>query len=111
MPSAIVTPDQDAVISEIEIAAPQARVFEAITDPKQQAFWWGLEPSTDLRLFEMDPRLGERWRFHAVGRDGLQVNGVSDFHVHGEIIEFDPPRTLAYTWIANWHDQPDARTV
>ena len=111
MPEAIVTPDQDAVVTQIEIAAPPARVFEAITDPKQQAVWWGSEPTTDLRVFEMEARLGGRWRFHGVGRDGLAVNGVSDFHAHGEIIEYDPPRVLAYTWIANWHDQPDARTV
>jgi uncharacterized protein YndB with AHSA1/START domain len=25
--------------------------------------------------------------------------------------EFDPPRLLAYTWIANWHDRPSQRTV
>jgi uncharacterized protein YndB with AHSA1/START domain len=59
----------------------------------------------------MQPYLGGRWGFHCVGRDGLEVNGVSDFHVRGEIIEFDPPRALAYTWIANWHDKPDAQTV
>jgi uncharacterized protein YndB with AHSA1/START domain len=39
------------------------------------------------------------------------VNGVSEFECHGEILECDPPRLLVYTWIANWHDSPGARTV
>jgi uncharacterized protein YndB with AHSA1/START domain len=36
-----ITPDQDSVIAEVFVAAPPARVFEAITDPKQTAQWWG----------------------------------------------------------------------
>jgi uncharacterized protein YndB with AHSA1/START domain len=35
MPNTIITPDQDAIISEIEIAAPADRVFSALTDPRQ----------------------------------------------------------------------------
>lgn len=27
------------------------------------------------------------------------------------MLEFDPPRLLAYTWIANWHADPARRTV
>ena len=38
------------------------------------------------------------------------MNGISDFKVNGEILEYDPPRLLAYTWIANWHEQPGRRT-
>jgi len=37
MATASLTPDQDAIEAEIFIAAPPARVFEAITDPKQRA--------------------------------------------------------------------------
>jgi len=35
MASTIITPDQDAVVSEIHIAAPPDRVFQALIDPKQ----------------------------------------------------------------------------
>jgi hypothetical protein len=31
MPTAIVTPDLDAIVSEIDIAAPPERVFRALT--------------------------------------------------------------------------------
>jgi uncharacterized protein YndB with AHSA1/START domain len=33
----------DRVVSEIEIAAPQERVFEALVDQKKLAKWWGSE--------------------------------------------------------------------
>lgn len=39
------------------------------------------------------------------------MNGVSQFHCDGEVLEYDPPRLLAYTWIANWHEDKAARTV
>jgi uncharacterized protein YndB with AHSA1/START domain len=40
MATAIVTPDQDAIVSEIEIAAPPERVFNALIDPAQLMQWW-----------------------------------------------------------------------
>ena len=33
--------DHDAVEVEIFVAAPPARVYQAITDPAQTAQWWG----------------------------------------------------------------------
>jgi len=27
------------------------------------------------------------------------------------VLEYDPPRLLSYTWIANWHDDKTKRTV
>jgi uncharacterized protein YndB with AHSA1/START domain len=41
MATAALTPDHDAVVAEIFVAAPPARVFKAITDPAQTAQWWG----------------------------------------------------------------------
>lgn len=35
MATVAITPDQDVVTGEIFIAAPPARVFQAITDPNQ----------------------------------------------------------------------------
>ena len=41
----------------------------------------------------------------------MNVNGVSKFVCHGAITEFDPPRVLAYTWIANWHEDKSHATL
>ena len=34
MAQAVITPDQDAIISEVHINAPAERVFQALTDPQ-----------------------------------------------------------------------------
>ena len=41
MATIAITPAQDEVLGEVFIAAPPARVFEAITDPAQVPRWWG----------------------------------------------------------------------
>jgi len=109
MAEPVVTPDQDAIVSEVQINAPMERVFEALTDPRQLLRWWNSEEcQTDF--FEMDARLGGQWRF-GTNPSKLNVNGVSQFFCQGEVVEFDPPRRLAYTWIANWHDDKTRKTI
>jgi len=111
MAPATVTPDLDAIVSEIEIAAPPERVFRALTDATQQMQWWNNDVCK-ISLFEMDPRIGGKWRFQSVDPSGmLEVNGVRDFEAHGEIVELHPPCLLAYTWIANWHDKPERSSL
>ena len=109
MAQAVITPDQDAIVSEVDINAPADKVFQALTDPKQLMQWWNSDECT-TEFFEMDARRGGRWRF-GTRNSKLNVNGVSQFSCQGEVLEFDPPRLLAYTWIANWHDDKTRRTV
>lgn len=109
MASTMITPDQDAVVSEIQISAPQARVFQAITDPKQVMAWWTSD-ECEIESFSMEPKRGGRW-FYDTKQSTMNVNGVTKFHCEGEVLEYDPPRALAYTWIANWHDDKSRRTV
>jgi uncharacterized protein YndB with AHSA1/START domain len=112
MSKAIITPDLDAVECEILVAAPPARVFEALTDSAQLRRWWGPGGECQATLWEMDARAGGKWRFEASDPTGkIVVNGVSEFKAAGAITEFDPPRRLAYTWKANWHDRPEQPTL
>lgn len=104
-----VTADQDAIVSEVHINAPAEKVFQALTDPKQLMKWWNSEECT-TEFFEMDTRRGGQWRF-GTKKSKLDVNGVNQFFCEGEVLEFDPPRLLAYTWIANWHGDKNRRTV
>jgi uncharacterized protein YndB with AHSA1/START domain len=106
MPVSQITADQDAVVTEIEIAAPPERVFEALTDPAQLMLWWAATPKG--ALWEMDARPGGKWRYELTDPSRKKMmNGVRDFKAHGEITEFDPPRVLAYTWLGNWHEHPE----
>ena len=109
MPATKVTPDQDAVVSEIEIAAPVDRVFQALTTAGELTHWF-TSPECPAKFWEMDPRLGGRYRY-ATEKGSIVVNGVSEFECHGEILEYDPPRVLVYTWLANWHEDVAHRTI
>lgn len=109
MTTTIVTPDLDAVVSEIDTAAPPDRVFQALTDSKQLARWF-TDASCPVKSWHMDARQGGRYSY-ATEKGNFEINGVSEFECHGEIIEFDPPRLLAYTWIGNWHADKQRTTI
>ena len=78
MPTTSITPDQDAVVSEIEIAAPPGRIFQALTDGGQLMRWF-TSTECPVKFWEMDPRLGGRYRY-ATEKGTVAVNGetVSD---------------------------------
>lgn len=109
MSSTVITPDQDAVVSEIHIAVPPERVFKALTDAAELKRWFN-NPNCPIKEWVMDARPGGRYRY-ATQKGSVVVNSVDEFECHGEILEYDPPRILAYTWLANWHDNSTHRTV
>ena len=109
MTKAIIKSDQDAVISEIDIAAPAERIFKALTDAGELKRWF-TSPECPVKFWQMEARVGGRYAYETE-KGSIVVNGVSEFECHGEIVECDPPRLLVYTWIANWHDDTARRTV
>ncbi len=87
-----ITPDNSVVLAEILIAAPPDRVFQALTDPKQMAQWWGDKGMYRITENQSDLRVGGKWSSSGVGADG------KEFTVDGEYLEIDRPRLLVYTW-------------
>jgi uncharacterized protein YndB with AHSA1/START domain len=108
MVNAIITPDQDAVVAEVQIAAPPGRVFQALTD-RAQALQWGASDLFEMKVWEMDPRPGGKWQF--ISKELQGKNAGKEYEHHGEILEIDPPRLLVYTWFTDWHEPPSHRTV
>ena len=96
MATAAITNDQDVVVAEIFIAAPPARVFQAITDSTQMPQWWGQEGKYRIAEWKGDLRPGGKWSSVGVSADG------TSFRVDGEYLEVDPPRLLVHTWIGSW---------
>jgi len=96
MATATITPDQNAVVAEIFIAAPPTRVFQAISDPNQLPQWWGQPGLYRVTKSTMDLRPGGKWRSNGIGADGKA------FYVEGEYLEVDPPRLLVHTWIGSY---------
>jgi uncharacterized protein YndB with AHSA1/START domain len=109
MPKTIITPDQDAVVSETEVAAPPERVFQALITA-EQAMQWGNGPAFQITLWQMDPRVGGRWRFISKEKQA-SADTAKAFAHHGEVLEIDPPKLLVYTWFADWHEDPEHKTV
>ena len=96
MATAQITPDQDSIIAEVFIAAPPARVFEAIADVKQRAQWWGMKGNFHVTESASDLRPGGKWFHDGEGPDGRK------FHMEGEYLDVDPPRLLVHTRIADF---------
>jgi uncharacterized protein YndB with AHSA1/START domain len=109
MPTMISTPSQDAIVSEIQIAAPPERVFKALSDAGELQSWFR-SPECPVKFWKMDARVGGHYSY-VTQKGSIVVNGVCEFECQGEILECDPPHLLAYTWIANWHDDPKSHTV
>jgi uncharacterized protein YndB with AHSA1/START domain len=85
------TTEKLLVDQSIRIEAPQEAVFELLTDPTQVERWQPME------FFE--PRMGGKFRF-----------AKGEWIAVGEIIEFDRPNAVAYTW--DWQNNPiGSRTV
>ncbi len=103
MANAAITSDQDVVTCEIFIAAPPARVFEAITDPRQLPQWWGQTEMYRVTNFESDLRVHGKWKSAGVGANG------DTFQVSGEYLEVDPPRLLVQAWTSSYAG--DLKTV
>jgi len=104
MAIAVITPDQDAIVSEITIAAPPERVFKAIHDPQEVH-----RRVPQIDVFEMDLRVGGRWCLEM--RCAQPHHGVNVVRHEGEVLEVDPPWLLVYTWFANFHTDPNMRSL
>ncbi len=101
--------DQDAIIAEIQIAAPPERVFQALSDPGQLKRWF-TSPECPAKSWEFDPRVEGAYHYESES-SSIAINGVTQFKCHGHITEYNPPKVLAYTWYANWHDDSTRQTL
>ncbi len=71
----------DAVVSEIEIAAPIERVYAMFTDPAQLVRWIGIRAM-------LEPRPGGQFRFELMPGEFCS----------GRYIELEPPNRVVFTW-------------
>jgi len=103
------SPDGDSIVAEIHIDAPPERVFQALTEQAELVRWFN-DASRPVHRWEMDARAGGRFRYFVDDATAARSD-VSAFECRGEILEFDPPRLLSYTWVASWHADRALGTV
>jgi uncharacterized protein YndB with AHSA1/START domain len=70
----------------------QEAVFQAWTDPEELAQWW-CPPGFSGDKFELDVRLGGRYRY-SMRRD----SDGTEVAVYGEYLAVQPPELLQYSW-------------
>ena len=92
------TSTSDAIVKEITIRAPAARIFEALSNPEQRVKWWGAEGRFQTTHMESDLRPGGKWMMHGVGMGG------KPFRVVGEYRNIERPRLLVFTWLPDWQE-------
>ena len=92
--------EEDQIVQEIFIEASPEKIFSAITTPKDLVAWWGDENTYHCDSWNVDLRVGGRWRSEGKGTGG------NDFVVEGTYLEVDPPKVLVYTWEPSWHKIP-----
>jgi uncharacterized protein YndB with AHSA1/START domain len=73
--------------------APRALVFQAWTDPKHLAQWWGPNGFTNP-VCEIDARVGGAIRIHMRGPDGVI------YKMRGEVRELVPLERLVFSNVA-----------
>lgn len=105
----VFSPDGDSIVAEVDVEAPPERVFKALTDECELVRWF-TDAKHPVHRWEIDARQGGHFRYF-VDDETAKLHKVSPFECHGEIVEFDPPRLLVYTWIASWHEDKTRQTV
>jgi uncharacterized protein YndB with AHSA1/START domain len=91
----ISTPSDREIRIERVFAAPRERVWNAITDPKLVAEWWGR--GNQLVVERLELSRGGHWRFVEHGPDG--IHGFE-----GRYREVTPPERIVKTF--EWDGMP-----
>lgn len=103
--TALVDLEHSTVHAKVEIAAPPARVFRAITQPRQLAAWWGDPALYRTDDWQLELRAGAPWSCKAIAADG------SISSVRGVVEQVEAPHRLVMTWSPSWDDFADSTIV
>lgn len=88
------------------IAAAQADLYRAWTDPATKAEWWGKTARAELVKCEMDPRVGGRFRYEM-----RMPNSEKSEVACGEHVEVNPPQRMIFTWATDEDESGGATKV
>jgi len=91
----VTTPTDRNVRIERIFNAPRDRVWQALTDPKLVAQWWGRGNKLDVEKFEL--KRGGHWRF-------VEHSDHGDHGFEGRFREVAPPERIVQTF--EWDGMP-----
>jgi uncharacterized protein YndB with AHSA1/START domain len=100
--ASVTLPADDQILITREFAAPKELVYKAFTTPELVKRWWHARRG-EVRVAEIDLRVGGKWRYVMVTDDGVEVG------FHGEYREIVPNERLVSTEI--FEGYPDEEAV
>ncbi|MGH3076842.1 MAG: SRPBCC family protein [Gaiellaceae bacterium] len=86
----VTLPTDEQILITREFDAPRHLVYEAMTTPELVKRWWHAKRG-EMRIAEIDLRVGGRWRYVMVTPDGMEVG------FHGEYREIVPNERIVST--------------
>jgi uncharacterized protein YndB with AHSA1/START domain len=86
----VTLPADEQIVITRTFDAPRPLVFKAYTTPELVARWWHANRG-EVKLVEIDLRVGGRWRYVMVAHDGTEVG------FHGEYRELVPDERIVST--------------
>jgi uncharacterized protein YndB with AHSA1/START domain len=95
---AIADLDGGTILATVDIRAPIAKVFSALTNPAELPKWWGQNGIYQTTSMTADLREGGTWRSQGVGADG------APFSVAGAYTIVEPPHRVEFTWRPDWDE-------
>jgi uncharacterized protein YndB with AHSA1/START domain len=98
----VTLPADDQILITREFDAPAHLVFKAYTTPDLVRRWWAGKQG-EMTICEIDLRVGGKWRYALVSRDGFEVA------FNGEFREIVPNEKIVMTEV--YEAMPDAGVV
>src|SRR5918994_3817979 len=94
----VTLPTDEQILITREFDAPRHLVYEAFTAPELVRRWWHANRG-EMKVAEIDLRVGGRWRYAMVTEDGFEVAFNGDYRelvpneriVSTEVYEGAPP--------------------
>jgi uncharacterized protein YndB with AHSA1/START domain len=88
----VTLPTDEQILIRREFEAPKHLVYEAFTTPELVSRWWTAKRG-EMKVCEIDLRVGGRWRYVMQTPDGMEVG------FHGEYREIEPHQRIVSTEI------------
>jgi uncharacterized protein YndB with AHSA1/START domain len=88
----VALPTDEQILITREFAAPKHLVYKAWTTPELVRHWWHANRG-EMKVAEIDLRVGGKWRYAMVTEDGFEVA------FHGEYREIVPNERIVSTEI------------
>jgi uncharacterized protein YndB with AHSA1/START domain/DNA-binding transcriptional ArsR family regulator len=104
----VTLPTDEQILITREFNAPKQLVYKAFTTPELVKRWWHANRG-ELKVVEIDLRVGGKWRYLSVTDDGFEVG------FHGEYREVTPNERIVsteiYEGVPEGVSEEDATTV